>query len=141
MKLFSPVSGTVLSLESVPDPVFAGLMLGPGFAIQPTGPGLVTIGAPLSGIVKTARAHAVIIDSCLVHAGVDTFKSDGLKSLITKDERVEIGTPIITMDLDRLGDLSSAVMVTFPEYEKSAWHQLVAPGTPVTAGTLLGTLD
>lgn len=140
MKLFSPVSGTVLALESVPDPVFAGLMLGPGLAIAPSGSGTVTICSPLAGVVKTARDHAIIIDSCLVHAGVDTFKSDALQCLTAQGESVEVGAPIITMDLDRLGDLSSAVMVTFPEHAQGAWNQLVEPGTGVSAGTLLGSL-
>jgi len=141
VKLFSPVSGTVLALESVPDPVFAGLMLGPGIAVQPHSSGTVSVRAPIAGTVSTARAHAVIIGPCLVHAGVDTFKSDALSCTTSVGADVEVGTPIIMMDLDRFGSLASVVMATFPEHEKTAWHQHVEPGAVVTAGTLLGTLS
>lgn len=141
MRVYSPVSGTVLALESVPDPVFAGLMLGPGSAIEPVGTGTVTIVSPIAGTIVAARSHAVFIGSCLVHAGVDTFTSDALTCLTEPGAQVNIGTPLIAMDVGGLGDLPSMVMATFPEHEASAWNQIAAPGTVLTAGTVLGRLD
>ncbi|WP_182354233.1 PTS glucose transporter subunit IIA [Flaviflexus huanghaiensis] len=141
MNLYSPLSGTVLELESVPDPVFAQQLLGPGVAIEPSEPGIVTLVSPIAGTVTAARAHAVIIGPCLVHAGIDTFKSDALTCLTEVGTQVKVGTPLVTMDQEAMGDLPSVVLVTFPEHETGAWHQVVAPGSRVKPGTLLGTLD
>ncbi|MBM9433072.1 PTS sugar transporter subunit IIA [Flaviflexus equikiangi] len=138
MNLYSPLSGTVLALESVPDPVFAGLMLGPGLAIDPGDAEAVTVVSPLAGTVTAARSHAVIIGPCLVHVGINTYKSDALSCLTERGAAVEVGDPIIAADLSRLGDLPGIVLVTFPD--ENAWHQHAAPGTSITVGSLLGTL-
>ena len=37
-QVVSPMSGTVVALSDVPDPVFAALMIGPGLAILPDEP-------------------------------------------------------------------------------------------------------
>lgn len=141
MNLYAPVSGTVLALESVPDPVFAGLMLGPGIAVQPEQSGTVTVVSPIAGKVSAARAHAVIIDFCLVHAGVDTFKSEALTCLTGVGASVDIGTPLIDMNMGQMGDLPSMIITSFPEYDLSTWKPAVEPGAYVTAGELLGTLS
>lgn len=139
MNLHSPLSGTVLELESVPDPVFAQLLLGPGAAVEPDETGVVTVCSPVAGTVTAARAHAVIIGPCLVHAGIDTFKSDALTCLTEVGAHVEVGTPLIEMDRARMGELSSIILITLPEHEVGAWRQMAAPGTHVDLGSLLGT--
>lgn len=141
MNLYSPLSGTVLALESVPDPVFAGFLLGPGIAVDPSETGTITVVSPVAGTVTAARSHAVIVDQCLIHAGVDTFRSEALTCLVEKDADIRVGTPLISVDLDRLGDLPSTIIVSFPEHDRGAWHQLAAPGTRVQVGDLIGTLD
>ena len=46
----APLAGTVIGIEDVPDPVFAGRLVGPGLALEPerTG-GRVTALAPVRG--------------------------------------------------------------------------------------------
>lgn len=141
MNFYSPIAGTVLGLESVPDPVFSSLMLGPGCAINPSETGVMTVLSPCDGEVTSVRSHAVVVSSCLVHAGIDTHKSDALTALVKEGDQVSVGTPLITVDLDRLGDLESMVVVTFPQKRTNAWNQGVAPGAQVTVGDLLGKLD
>ena len=48
--VFAPMTGTVVSLDKVPDPVFSGKVLGDGVAIEPTEG---KIYAPVDGVVET----------------------------------------------------------------------------------------
>lgn len=73
-RLYNPVMGQVIELEDVSDPVFAGGMMGDGFAVEPTGNEIV---APVSGEVTMVQGHAVGFKRAdgleiLLHMGIDT---------------------------------------------------------------------
>lgn len=77
----SPVSGEVVALGNVPDPVFASEMLGKGIAVIPS-EGKVY--APVSGKVVTVftTKHAIgLVDEngveVLIHIGLDTVNLSG----------------------------------------------------------------
>ena len=81
LQILAPFDGWCSSLDEVPDPVFAGRMLGDGLAIDPTGGILI---APCAGEIITlpASAHAVSIRAArgidvLVHIGIDTVQLGG----------------------------------------------------------------
>src|SRR5207342_2954654 len=81
LKILSPLSGQVWSLERVPDPVFAQKMVGDGLSIDPTDSVLV---AACDGEVVTLHpaGHAVTLRTSdgievLMHIGVDTVKLKG----------------------------------------------------------------
>lgn len=108
--IYAPASGKVVALESVPDPVFAGGMLGQGLGIWPS-EGVVY--APVSGTITattpTVHAFGITADSgeeVLIHVGVDTveMKGDGFTALVEQDQRVEVGQPLMTFDLDKVKD-------------------------------------
>ena len=72
--LLAPVSGFTLPLEEVPDPVFAGKMVGDGIAIDPISQCLV---APCDG--PSSRSTPAMPDGgppsgvgILMHVGLDT---------------------------------------------------------------------
>jgi sugar PTS system EIIA component len=100
----SPVTGTVVGLEGVNDPVFSRAMVGPGTAVDPKrGPGSVC--APVSGILRKLRPHAFIVvttdgHGVLVHLGIDTIQLDGLgfALLATVGDQVLAGDPIVGWD-------------------------------------------
>src|SRR5665648_1156148 len=81
-QVVAPMSGTVVALCDVPDPVFAALMIGPGLAILPDEPDAeeavrVVVVAPVGGRMVSVYPHAVVVAldadrSVLVHLGVDT---------------------------------------------------------------------
>ena len=105
----APLSGEVVALAEVPDPVFARGLLGSGAAVRPTGTGLVR--APVAGRVRTiARAqHALGIATddgldVLVHIGIDTVRLGGrhFDMLVSRDQRVAAGQPIAHADLAAL---------------------------------------
>ncbi|WP_343152842.1 PTS glucose transporter subunit IIA [Buchnera aphidicola] len=103
--IIAPISGTIIDLEKVPDEVFSKKIVGDGIAINPSGNQLV---APISGtigkIFKTLHAFSIKSDEDIelfVHFGIDTvqLKGKGFKNLIIKKRKVQVGEPIIGLDL------------------------------------------
>ena len=116
------VAGKVISLDDVPDKVFASRALGEGVGIVPTDG---TIVAPVTGVLATVAAtgHAYGIKTddgveVLVHVGIDTVrrKGEGFTVLVTKGERVTRGEVLGTVDLEAVKaagyDTTTMVVVT-----------------------------
>ena len=100
----SPIAGRVVPLSEVPDPVFAGGVMGPGAAIEPTGD---TVYSPGAGVVAAAQptghAFGLVLDGgveLLIHVGIDTvnLKGEGFDVKVKNGDRVELGTPLVTFD-------------------------------------------
>ena len=63
-RVLTPFSGTVASLDSVPDPVFASGAIGAGIAVIPDpGVELVTVTAPLAGVVTRVLPHLYLLQA------------------------------------------------------------------------------
>ncbi|WP_043616454.1 phosphoenolpyruvate--protein phosphotransferase [Chromobacterium violaceum] len=106
LELLAPFSGPAIALDRVPDPVFAGLMMGDGLAIEPLSPTLL---APCSGAVaqlaRTGHALTLAADNgaeVLIHIGIDTVKLEGrgFRPLVAVGDKVTAGQPLIEVDLD-----------------------------------------
>ena len=101
--ILSPCSGRVIALDEVPDPVFAGRIVGPGVAIDPDR-SAATVVAPISGRLVKLHPHAFVIAGAdvavLVHLGIDTvqLKGEGFTVHVTKGQKVTAGTPLVTFD-------------------------------------------
>ncbi len=138
--LYAPISGKVLSLEQVPDPVFAARMIGDGVAIDPVGDLVL---APVDGEVAALfpTGHAVALRTSggfevLVHVGVDTVKCAGLfQALVAKGTHVRRGEPLIKIDLDGLHREAPSVLspVVITNLPPGARVQITG-GTKVKAG-------
>ena len=124
-KLLAPISGEVIPLSEVPDPVFAQKMAGDGVAINPTGDIIV---APADGeltlILNTKHAFAITLENgveLLVHIGMDTvsLNGEGFEKLAEQGTKVKAGTPIIKINADFIKEkgfsLISPVLITNPE--------------------------
>lgn len=103
-----PVSGKVISIETVNDPVFSSGALGTGIAVEPTDGKLK---APISGTVSAVfpTGHAIGITSddgieLLLHIGINTVQLNGkfFKTLVTQGSKVAVGTDLIEFDLDNI---------------------------------------
>lgn len=108
MTIPSPVPGQIVSIETVPDQVFASGAMGRGFAVIPS-EGKVS--APVSGEVTAvfASKHAIGIQSdsgleILVHVGIDTVQLDGkhFDLHVEKGQRVEAGELLISFDIEAI---------------------------------------
>lgn len=137
----SPLSGTVVPLSAVPDPVFAEAMVGPGLALDPEiSDGIVTVCAPVAGRVTHAMAHAVIIGSpgkpsILVHLGVETvsLKGAGFDTHVAVGDEVAVGDLLTTWRTGEAGDRSILVPVVALQREKitDCASGTIEPGDPL----------
>jgi PTS system N-acetylglucosamine-specific IIA component len=100
----SPVSGRAIALDDVPDPVFAGAMVGPGVAVDPPRARTVAV-APVDGVLVSVHPHAfVVVDNeghgVLVHLGIDTVQlnGEGFALLAAKGDMVTRGQPVVRWD-------------------------------------------
>jgi PTS system beta-glucosides-specific IIC component len=102
----APMTGKVIELTEVPDPVFASKALGEGVGIVPSDGRVV---APVSGtltvVAETGHAFGLKTDDgveVLVHVGIDTVKmaGSGFEVLVGVDQRVEAGDALANVDLN-----------------------------------------
>ena len=106
----APVTGNVLDLTTINDPVFSSLAMGKGIAIQPDSDVVV---APFNGVVESLfpTGHAIGLKSdngaeVLIHIGIDTVKLEGkhFRPLVSQGETVEVGQPLIEFDRKAIAD-------------------------------------
>lgn len=118
----SPVKGKLAPLSSVNDPTFAEEILGKGAAVIPENGNFVS---PVKGTIQTVfdTKHAIGITSdtgveLLIHVGLDTVNLKGkfYEALVKDGDAVEVGTPILKVDLDGIKkagyDIITPVLVT-----------------------------
>jgi len=120
--LVAPLSGILVPLERVPDPVFAQRTVGDGVSIDPTSCDVL---APAAGLVtllhRAAHALAITTDEgleILVHIGVDTIglNGKGFTPRVRQGDRVVAGQALISFDADLIArsapSLLTQVLVT-----------------------------
>lgn len=100
----APISGQVIELSQVADPVFASESLGKGFAIQPNAELVV---APFDGqvitVLPTKHAIGLLSDSgleLLIHIGLDTVNLNGqfFESYVKEGDKVAKGQKLISFE-------------------------------------------
>lgn len=115
-KLFAPLSGVMVPIEQVPDPVFARKMVGDGFSIDPISNTLV---APIRGEIVDLQPshHAITIRSAegleiLMHIGLDTVSllGEGFTALVKEGDQVEAGDSLIEFDLDAVAQQAKSLL-------------------------------
>ena len=116
--LCAPVTGKMIRLEDIQDPVFSSGTMGKGVGFQPSDG---TVCAPCDGtIVMLAETlHAFGMETSdgteiLVHIGLDTvdLNGEGFTKLASKGKKVKRGTPVISVDLDLMKE--KGIVMTTP---------------------------
>lgn len=142
IKVIAPMSGKVIELEMVPDPVFAKKVVGDGVAIDELDGDLAC--APIDGtialIFRTNHAFAVKSKEgieMLVHIGIDTVElgGEGFERLVEEGAVVKAGDPVIRFNRDVITSsgrsLASPVIITTPDQVSKL---TMNTGGKVTAG-------
>ncbi len=139
--LCAPVSGRVIKMTDVPDPVFAGEVVGKGCAIWPDDE---IVYAPISGSVTVTMGHAIGITAdngveALVHIGVDTvdMNGKGFTGFVNQGDTVKAGQPVIKMtraDIEAAGHPDCVVLAVSNTAEFADVQLTAEPESTVAAG-------
>lgn len=119
--IVAPVSGKLIRLEDVNDPVFSQKMMGDGFAIQPINNIVV---APLSGTIVALpkTKHAIGIKTkdgieILIHIGLDTvdLNGEGFKSFVNEGDKIKQGNKLVEFDANfmKQKNIDTTIMIIF----------------------------
>jgi phosphoenolpyruvate-protein phosphotransferase len=140
LQLKAPLSGVLVPIEQVPDPVFAQKMVGDGVSIDPISTQLL---APCDGrvIQLHSAAHAITLSSepgldVLMHIGLDTvqLKGSGFTARVRVGDSVRAGDLLIDFDADYVATHAKSLMtqVVITSVERVASMRAMAG--MVTAG-------
>ena len=105
VEFLMPLSGEVVKLETVEDPVFSGKMMGDGFAINPTDGKIYSpVDGTIASIFPTGHAVGIKVDDnldVLIHFGLDTvkLKGEGFTTHVKQDDVVKAGDLLIEVDI------------------------------------------
>jgi phosphoenolpyruvate-protein phosphotransferase len=143
VQLLAPLSGVLMPLDSVPDPVFSSRVVGDGICIDPTSQ---TLCAPVSGVIGTLQdsAHAVSITAddgvqVLMHIGLDTVNlaGKGFTSRVEMGQRVEAGQPLIDFDADYIALHARSLLTLMLVVSGEPFSLLVGDATCIESGAPL----
>ena len=125
MRVIAPLSGPIVSLKEIPDPVFAQGLVGDGLAIDPI-EGVLR--SPCNGRVVFLHPahHAITIETdeglqILMHIGLETvqLKGRGFYPFVKQGDRVNIQDKLIEFDIDWVAtharSLISPIVVVEPD--------------------------
>lgn len=120
--LVAPITGELVELSQIPDPVFSTGMMGRGFGIVPQDGKVVALA---DGEILTIfpTKHAIAMQTTkgheiLIHFGLDTtlLKGEGFTTHIEVGQKVKAGDLLLTVDIDAIKDkvpsLSTPIVFT-----------------------------
>jgi len=143
LTVLAPVTGQVLDLSEVPDPVFSAELVGPGVALDPAREPRSQVIAPIAGTILKLHPHAFVVQhddgrAVLVHLGIDTVELAGAGFVLhaSEGEIVAAGQVVVTWDPASVatGGRSPVCPVVGLEAPADVITPLARPGDTVTAG-------
>lgn len=138
--LTAPLSGPLVPIERIPDPVFAQKMVGDGISIDPLDQCLL---APCDGKVVQLHAagHAVTLATAngievLMHIGLDTvgLKGSGFTPRVKAGDAVKTGDALIDFDADYVATHAKSLLTQIVITNSERVASFVPRSGNVTAG-------
>ena len=135
--LVSPLSGNVVTLENVNDPVFSSGAMGKGLAVKPS-EGVVYAPADADVTIAFETGHAYGLKTAsgaeiLIHIGIDTvsMNGNGFEKLVAAGDKVKAGTPIAKFDVAKIAEagLDDTTMIIVTNTADFAEVSPLAEGT------------
>jgi len=138
--LHAPLTGPIVALADVPDPVFSGGMFGDGIGIDPLAGKLV---APCAGVVShlARTGHALTITTpqgaeVLLHIGIDTVElnGQGFTAHVEAGARVAAGDLLIEFDQDAVARSAHSLVSVIAIANSDAFEVVERASGFATAG-------
>jgi phosphoenolpyruvate-protein phosphotransferase len=137
--LHAPLSGIMVPLERVPDPVFSQRLAGDGVSIEPLSSELL---APCDAeVLQVHRAgHALTLDArgvqIMIHIGIDTvnLKGEGFTPHVKAGDQVRTGDRLITFNADSVAVKARSLMTQMLITNSDEVRELRPRSGTVTAG-------
>jgi sugar PTS system EIIA component len=145
----TPVTGKVVAMADVPDPVFSAGLVGPGVAIEPDDDAGRDVVSPLAGTVAKLHPHAFVIAGpdgrgVLVHLGIDTVQlaGEGFTLHVAEGDAVEVGQLLVSWSPAAVaeGGRSTLVPIVALDAAPDALSTSAEVGAVVQAGDELFTV-
>lgn len=135
-EVLTVADGQVMPITEVNDQVFAGKMMGDGFAVEPENGNIY---APVSGFVTsvfpTKHAFGLLTDNgleVLVHVGLDTVALNGVpfSAKVKEGQRLVAGDLLVVADLAAIksADRETTIVVVFTNQADIESVELVTQG-------------
>jgi sugar PTS system EIIA component len=112
----SPMTGDVVGLTDVPDPVFSQKMMGDGIAINPS-EGKVVAPADAKVLNVFPTKHAIGLEAAggleiLLHVGLDTvnMKGEGFDVHVSEGDHVKKGDVLLTYSLELVREKAASII-------------------------------
>lgn len=129
VEIIAPLTGQIVMIENVPDPVFSQKLMGDGIAILPD-EGLVV--SPFDGEVVQVfhTKHALGLRTnygmeLLIHIGLETvqLKGEGFEVHVKEGQIIKTGEKLVTFDIDFIKDkvpsMISPIVITNSDWVDS----------------------
>ena len=140
LEVCSPLSGTIIALEDVDDPVLAQGIVGSGLAVAPVEERWHDVVCPAPGKLLKVHPHAFIVFGrsgigILVHLGIDTVKlrGKGFEVLKAEGETAHKGEAIVRWDsaVAKEAGLSTSVSVIACDLPQEMLTLHTSPGNKI----------
>ena len=140
IQLVAPLSGHLLPIGDVPDPVFAQKMVGDGVSLDPVSQSLVS---PCDGTISQIHSagHAVTVTTAegievLMHIGLDTvmLKGKGFIPRVKTGETVACGDVLIDFDADYVATHARSLLTQIVITNMGSVRELQTHSGDVVAG-------
>lgn len=129
-EIYAPITGEIVPLEEVPDPVFSQKMMGDGIAIKPSEG---RIYSPVKGKIAQIpeTKHAIGLETedgieILIHIGLETvaLNGKGFDVRVNTGDKVSVGQPLMEFDLEYIrsnaeSDITPVVITNGKETDKT----------------------
>lgn len=143
----SPISGDVVSLDHVPDPVFSTGAMGQGVAINPSGTEVVApADATVNLLFPTKHAVGLVTDNgaeILIHVGMDTVELEGrsFTAHVASGDKVKAGQKLLSFDRQAIVSAGYSVLTPIIVTNTNSYQEVSSQASgQVSENDLLLTL-
>ncbi|PLR98882.1 PTS sugar transporter subunit IIA [Bacillus sp. T33-2] len=137
VQLKSPITGNAVSLDKVPDPVFAQKMMGDGIAVEPTeGVAVSPVDGEIIQVFPTKHAIGIKAKNgaeILIHIGLETvsLNGEGFETHVKEGDKVKTGDKLVSFDLETIRTKAKStvtpIIITNTDSAASLSHEQEGP--------------